>query len=231
MVTPKVDLITKWKLEEEPFHNTVFTDVQSGKKGKWPRLKPVEQIAYENWLNEVVDPASGYYYPKRDEDGNPVKTGENPKHVVTSIVRYKRRDGKEFLLSKGYLSSFNSLGEPTKFTVSYPEKWNKTNFEIYKDWDPKKKAIVKECKGPSGTEEVYTLEFNKENLKSLYDKRENDYIPWTVKDDRIAKSVELQQNIEDTFKLFLKPFDYLQKAEYISLEMKAQYRQEAIMKA
>jgi hypothetical protein len=94
MVEPKVDLMPKWKLEEEPYHKTVFTDVQTGKKGKWPRIKPVAQIVYENWLGTVVDPESGHYYPKRDEEGKPIPTGENPKYTVISIVRYKTRDGR-----------------------------------------------------------------------------------------------------------------------------------------
>ncbi len=97
-----------------------------------------------------------------------------------------------------------------------------------KDWDSKKKAITRECKGITGTEEIFTLESNKENFKTLYDKRENDYITWTVKDDQHVKAVAPQSTIENTLKLFLKPFDYLQRAEYISAEMKAQYRQEAI---
>ena len=46
-----------------------------------------------------------------------------------------------------------------------PEKWLKTNFEYQKDWDPKRKAIVKNCTGPGSSETVYTLEFNEANLK------------------------------------------------------------------
>ena len=57
-----------------------------------------------------------------------------------------------------------------------PEKWLKTNFEYQKDWDPKRKAIVKNCTGPGSSETVYTLEFNEANLKQLFDKRENDHI-------------------------------------------------------
>jgi hypothetical protein len=229
MVTPKVDFMQKWKLEEDCFHKIVFKDVEkAGKQGKWPRTKPVDQIAYETWLNTVVDPESGHYYPKRDEEGKPIPTGENPMYSVISIVRYRTRNGKEYLLSKGYLHSYDSLGDPVSFYISYPERWERTNFSFIKDWDPKKKAIVKMPQGPSGTELVYTLEFNETNLKGLFDKRQDDYITWTVKDDRAVKAVEPQSNVKDTFKLFLKPFDYLMNAQYISQEMKAQYKQEAI---
>ena len=111
-----------------------------------------------------------------------------------------------------------------------PEKWLKTNFEYQKDWDPKRKAIVKNCTGPGSSETVYTLEFNEANLKQLFDKRENDNLQWVVKEEQsgIAKQIAPEPNINDTFKLFLKPFEYLYNGQYISAEMRAQYRQEAI---
>ena len=43
-----------------------------------------------------------------------------------------------------------------------------------------------------------------------------------------CKQVAPEPNINDTFKLFLKPFSYLFNADYITPQMKAQYRQEAI---
>lgn len=51
MAAPKVDLMPKWKLEEE--HKVIFRDVQSGKTGKWPRIKPVDQLSYELWLDTL----------------------------------------------------------------------------------------------------------------------------------------------------------------------------------
>lgn len=53
---------------------------------------------------------------------------------------------------------------------------------------------------------------------------------WVVKEEQsgIAKQIAPEPNINDTFKLFLKPFDYLYNGQYISPEMRAQYRQEAI---
>ena len=42
------------------------------------------------------------------------------------------------------------------------------------------------------------------------------------------RHVAREPNVNETFKLFLKPFSYLYNAVYISTEMKAQYRQEAI---
>ena len=219
-----------WKKEEECFENAVMKDLK-GKEFKWPRMKPVVQIVFEqNFLDKVLDPDTGYYYPKRDEEGKPVKTPDNPRHIINTIIRIKRADNTEYLYSKGNLISYDGLGDEVKIYLSMPEKWLKTNFEYQKDWDPKRKAVVKNCIGPGSSETVYTLEFNEANLKSLFDKRENDYIQWVVKEEQsgVPKQVLPQPNINDTFKLFLKPFSYLFNAEYITPEMKHNYRQEAI---
>ena len=226
----KKQLLEKWKLEEKCFEDAVMKDLK-GKEFKWPRNKPTAQIAFEqNFLDKVLDPDTGYYYPKRDEEGKPVKTPDNPRHVINTIIRIKRADNTEYLYSKGNLISYDGLGDEVKIYVPMPEKWLKTNFEYQKDWDPKRKAIVKNCTGPGSSETVYTLEFNEANLKQLFDKRENDNVQWVVKEEQsgIAKQIAPEPNINDTFKLFLKPFEYLYNGQYISAEMRAQYRQEAI---
>ena len=46
--------------------------------------------------------------------------------------------------------------------------------------------------------------------------------------ERYRKQIAPEPNVNDTFKLFLKPFEYLYNGQYISAEMRAQYRQEAI---
>jgi hypothetical protein len=229
-VTPKVDLVPKWKLEEQCFEDAKMKDLD-GKEFTWPRTKPGEQRKYEQYfLDKVVDPTSGHYYPKRDEDGRPVRTGENPKHTINTIIRIKRKDNTEYLYSKGNLISYDGLGDPVKMYVSMPEKWLKTNFGYEKDWNPKTKQVEKICTGPRTTEDVYTMEFNEANLKQLFDKRENDYIQWVVKEEQsqIPRQVLPEPNINDTFKLFLKPFEYLYNVQYMTPEMKAHHRQEAI---
>ena len=74
--------------------------------------------------------------------------------------------------------------------------------------------------GPGSSETVYTLEFNEANLKSLFDKRENDYVQWVVKEEQsgIAKQIAPEPNVNDTFKLFLKPFDCTFTTDSISLQ-------------
>ena len=69
------------------------------------------------------------------------------------------------------------------------------------------------------TEDVYELPFNEKNLKALFSKRESDTeITFAVKDEaKIEQSRCIREpSINDTLKLFLKPFNYLYKAEYIS---------------
>jgi hypothetical protein len=46
----------------------------------------------------------------------------------------------------------------------------------------KQNQLEKEFQGISGDEDVYTLPFTKENLKQLYDRRQNDLITLAVKD-------------------------------------------------
>ena len=61
----KQQLLEKWKLEEKCFEEAVMKDLK-GKEFKWPRNKPTEQIVFEqNFLDKVLDPDSGHYYPRR----------------------------------------------------------------------------------------------------------------------------------------------------------------------
>ena len=151
-------------------------------------------------------------------------------YSINVIIRLKRRDDSEFLLSKGTLIGYNALGDEVQFPVSFYEMWNKTNFGYQREWDDKRKMIFRNCDGPTDMEQVYTLPFNEENLQALFDKRKDDKISFVLKDEVTsrAKALAPEPNIKDTMKLFCKPFDYLFNADYISAEMKAQYRQEAI---
>jgi len=83
--------------------------------------------------------------------------------------------------------------------------------------------------GPSGSEEIYTVPFNKGNLKSLYDRRQNDWINFIVKDEQTGKPFQVKDvNSQKTLELFQKPFEYLFNAEYIPPEVKAELRQAAV---
>jgi hypothetical protein len=83
--------------------------------------------------------------------------------------------------------------------------------------------------GPSGSEEIYTMPFNKDNLKELYDRRQNDLLNFVVKDEQTGKPFQVKDvSSQKTFELFQKPFEYLCNAEYIPAEVKQELRQAAV---
>ena len=85
--------------------------------------------------------------------------------------------------------------------------------------------------GTLGAEDVYELPFNEKNLKELFSKRESDtQISFSVKDEAEDRAVSMfrEPSIHDTLKLFLKPFNYIYKAEYLSKEQRLAIRQASI---
>jgi hypothetical protein len=83
--------------------------------------------------------------------------------------------------------------------------------------------------GPSGSEELYTLPFNKENLKSLYYIRQNENLNFVVRDEQIGKPFQVNGiNSQKTFELFQIPFEYLFNADYKNPQVKAELRQKAV---
>jgi hypothetical protein len=83
--------------------------------------------------------------------------------------------------------------------------------------------------GPSGSEELYTLPFNKENLKSLYYIRQNENLNFVVRDEQIGKPFQVKDiNSQKTFELFQKPFEYLFNVDYKNPQVKAELRQQAV---
>jgi hypothetical protein len=60
--------------------------------------------------------------------------------------------------------------------------------------------MEKVLQGPSRSEEVYTLPFTKENLKELYDRRQNELINFVVKDEQTGKPFQVKDvNSQKTF--------------------------------
>ena len=75
------------------------------------------------------------------------------------------------------------------------------------------------------------MPFNEKNLKALVSLKSSDSdIAFTLKDEANGKAVEVKKesNINRTLELFLKPFDYLFNAEYITPQQRAQLRQMAV---
>jgi hypothetical protein len=234
------DFYPGFKLEEECFSKAIIRDLDSNrkKKGKsdldqeapmtWPRQKSVKETSYERFLEEVINPKTGEFYPQKDDDNRAIKnTGAT--YFITDIYRIRRADGSEYLYTKGRVDAFNSLGDPINHAIGKPETWTKTNFAYKTEFNDKTKQLEKVLQGPSGSEEIYTLPFNKENLKSLFDRRQNELINFVVKDEQTGKPFQVKDvNSLKTFELFQKPFEYLYNAEYIPAEVKAELRQAAV---
>ncbi len=73
------------------------------------------------------------------------------------------------------------------------------------------------------------MHFNPDNIKKLFDQRQNDLVNFVVKDEATGKAVQVKDvNAEKTLTLFQKPFEYLFNAEYIPIAVKVELRQEAV---
>ena len=238
---PKIDFMPNWDKQEQCFEEeqTEVIDKLYNKRimknGKpvikaWPHDKPTAQIAYENWLEKVVNPDTNEFYPALNKAGNPIK-GTGPKHTVTQIIRFRKRNGKEFLYSSGEVNAYDAFGNVVGCTIFKPEMWTRTLFNHQRVYDQKTNSTKMETIGTLGTEDVYELPFNEKNLKALVSLRLSDSdIAFTLKDEANGKAVEVKKesNINRTLELFLKPFDYLFNAEYITPQQRAQLRQMAV---
>ena len=232
-----VDLYPGFKLEEECFSKAIIKDVDSKSRKKdqepltWPREKSVKQTSYERFLEEAINPKTGEYYPEKDEDGRSIEPS-GLMYYITDIYRIRRADSSEYLYTKGKAYAYNSLGDPIDHFISKPESWSKTNFLYKTEYNDKTKQMEKVLQGPSGSEEVYMLPFNKENLKQLYDNRQNDLLGLAVKDEPTGKAYQVKDvtgNVTKSYELLRdKSFDYLMGAEFIPKEIKAELRQEAV---
>lgn len=218
-VEPEIDFMPNFKKEEDCFNNEVLSNGRP-----YPRSKPITQRRYENWLSDVINPTSGkYYLSDADSQGK----REGPKHTVISIVRVKTRSGKEYLYTHGNLTGYNSFGDLTRTPCEKPEVWTSTKFGRHTGVDKQGRA-QRISDGPNGSETIYEIPFSKENLLELAEKRDNDYIQLIVMQESGKKySVLTQSTFEETIDLFLKPFDYLYKAEYLSFEEKENNRKNA----
>jgi hypothetical protein len=234
------EFMPHWKkrekcFEDEPVGALDIHQQKIMKDGKpvtkpWPHDKPTSQIAYENWLEKVVNPETKEFYPARNRQGNPIK-GTGAKHTVTQIIRFRRKDGKEFLYTLGECLGYDALGNVVDLACAKPEMWTKTLFNYERRYDERTHSTKVQTVGTLGTEEVYEMPFNEKNLKELFSLRESDNdILFILKDEVAGKPVALRRepNLNDTLKLFQKPFDYLLNAEYITPQQRAQLRQMAI---
>ena len=232
-IHPKIHFQPNWKKEEQCFQEEkVEYTHRNGKREfkPWQHFKSTPQLEYENWLEKVVNPDTNEFYTALDKAGNPIK-GTGPKHTITQIIRFRRKDGKEFLYSLGELKGYDAFGNQIGCTCAKPEIWTRTIFDHQRLYDQKTNSTKMVTTGTLGSETVYEMPFNEKNLKQLVNLSANDTdISFTVKDERSEKAIEVKReyNMNKTVELFLKPFEYLFRADYISPQQKAELRQMAV---
>jgi hypothetical protein len=183
---------------------------------------------WESWLQKVTDPDTGKFYEQRDKNGNTIK-GTGPKHLIKTIVRIRTNDGSEFLYSKGRVTGFDVIGDVVSEKCNEPETWAKVGFAYDKQFNQSTMSMKQSLVGPNSRMIVYDMPFNEKNLKTLFEKRIDDYISFVVKDSRMARDVRDATGIASkTLELMItKPFDYLYNSDYISAAQKAELRQQA----
>jgi hypothetical protein len=218
-----------WSAEQDCFKAAIITDPDTKKKTDQTFTRPIPsaQRAYQNWLDSVVNPSTGQYYPQRDQDGAPIK-GTGAKYVIKVITRIKA--GKqEYLCTKGRLEGFSASGESTNRFITYPERWVKTSFAFKKVINDKTMTYDTECQGPSGTEDVYEVGFSSEAVDKMMEKVEDDNVQFIVKDDRTGDATEVKwSSIMESLRLFKeKPFDELMLGSYIPLPVRQELRAKA----
>jgi hypothetical protein len=231
-----------WKKQEQCFEDEKIEVIDSVHKKRrvnkdgspvikpWPHDKPVSQLAYENWLEKVVNPDTNQFYSALNKEGNPIK-GTGPKHTVHQIIRFRRKNGSEWLYSTGEVNGYDAFGNVAQCTLYKPETWKRTLFTHERIYDQRTNTTKVRTTGTEKQEDVYELQFNESNLKLLFSKRVNDNeISFVVKDELEDRAVSLlrEPSINDTLKLFMKPFNFLYKAEYISKEQRLALRQASI---
>jgi len=248
------DFMPRWSLEKAEYEKATIKSVdekpesrfnknnkdketvrRSGDLGApldhWPRMPATEELVYYEFIDKISDSKSNKFYPARDQQNRiPIKN-TGAMHVITDLIRLKTGDSLEFLLSKGYIVGHDAAGEEQYHYLPRPEMWIKTLFSWTNEYSNSRKTFDKICLGPSGTETVYMLEFNKNNAKELFDQRANDLVNFVVKDEISdeARMVEKDVNAIKTFERFANnSFDYLWSGEYIPVQVRAELRQEAV---
>jgi hypothetical protein len=246
------DFMPRWKLEAGEYEKATIKSIdekpvsrfksnnktvkreKAGDLGEplehWPRLALTEETIYYEFLDKVTDQKTNKFYPARDHNRIPTK-GTGACRVITDLIRLKTGDSLEFLLSKGYIIGHDAAGEEVSHYLPRPEMWVKTLFSWTNEYNNSRKSFDKICLGPSGTETIYLLEFNKENAKELFEQRANDLINFIVKDEisQEARRVEPDVNSFKSFERFTNnTFDYLWSGEYIPAPVRQELRQEAV---
>jgi hypothetical protein len=97
------------------------------------------------------------YYQALDKAGNPIK-GTGPKHILTQIIRLKRKDGVN-----SYIQAYDAFGNTVPCTCSKPEMWLRTLFNHTRVYDQRTNSTKMEMSRVLATEDVYEMPFKEKN--------------------------------------------------------------------
>lgn len=201
--------IDKYEKEE-----SYYKGKKSASGQLFKRIKSPKEIVYYNWLSQIKDPVTGEYYTGPE--------GEQPRHLVTTIVRYKDINDKEYLYTVGERKGFDSFKDPKVISSHRPEVHQKTIFKYRTDIDKRTRQITRITEGPQSVEDVYDMPFNEENANKLWKLKKDRTIQLVVKDGRTDephavenKGLFANHNIDKLFEEFKRrDFEYLYNWEY-----------------
>ena len=70
-------------------------------------------------LKGIVNPDTNEYYPALNKAGNPIK-GTGAKHIVKQIIRFKRKDGRNFFIH-WEVNGYDAFGNSVQCTLLNPK--------------------------------------------------------------------------------------------------------------
>jgi len=236
------DFCNGFEKQQAEYKKAIVTDIEpkySKSKDKeaaepqtWPYTKSVEEIVYEGWVERVTN-KKNQFNPQKDED-NRALPDTGAYRTIRSIIRIKRPDDSEYLLTKSDLHGYDSLGDEVRLFVSTNcDKWNKQSFVYKTEWNDRSKQLEKQLQGTGAQETIYEIPFSKEAVKELWEMRESDQtIQFLVKEEDTGKATQvrdLSNSATKSYELFRdNSFEDLFKGNYIPEAIRVQLRQNAV---
>ena len=139
-------------------------------RNPYPRIKPIAQLGWEQFLVKIINPSTGKPYEQLDSKGREVEQpdGLGPiRHFVRTVIRFRDFNDKEYILTSGSVYGFNSFGEVVSCHIHRPESFIKTLFSSRRKYDENTQSFSDITTGIMNGKEVYTLPFNETNLDSI----------------------------------------------------------------
>lgn len=229
----------KFNIEKSFYQKQVVGFDPKTKEERYWQYNNQQERDHKNWLRQVQDPKTKLFYKlskeefEYDEDGKPIPetrklTQVEPYFEIIQIIRLKRRNGSEYLYTRGLLYGYTPLQNIVTHNFDEPEVWNETHFMHRTQNNPKDGTLQDICEGPFGRPTIhYTLPFSKEALDRLMENAIPD-VGLTVKDENgnIRHPINIQGMT--AFEMFRnQSVDFIINAEWQTPEDKEKAQLEA----